>query len=320
MHDHRTEDKIVLKDSPSSPTLTLVGNPNVGKSVIFSLLTGKYVTVSNYPGTTVEISKGSSSFDGGAYRIIDTPGANSLIPRSEDEKVARDMFFDGSPKVIIQVADSKNLRRSLILTSQLAEMGVPMVLALNMADEAKSAGIRIDRKKLAKRLGVPVVETVATEKRGMNKLRAALPSACPADFKVEYHPQVREAVEEIATILPPAQISRESLAVMILSGDRSLDEWLENNCDERQIESIRSIVSRTEKQFADPPAYLIGKRRLDEIDALLEDVMTAQPVRRASWLQVAGNLSQHPVWGIPILAFVLYLLYIFVGQFGGVVS
>ena len=316
MHDHEAGDKIVLKDSATKPTLTLVGNPNVGKSVIFSLLTGKYVTVSNYPGTTVEIAKGSSSFDGGAYRVIDTPGANSFIPRSEDEKVARDMFFDERTKIVIQVADSKNLRRSLILTSQLAEMGTPMVLALNMADEAKSAGIQIDSKALAERLGIPVVETVATEKRGIRKLQAALTSVAAADLKVEYHPRIKEAIEKIAAILPETPISRESLAVMILSEDVSLDKWLHENCTEEQVASIESIIGETQAEFRDPLGYLIGKRRLDVIDDLLREVMTAEPRRGSSLMEKIGNLSQHPIWGLPILAFVLYLIYVFVGQFG----
>ncbi len=316
MHNHDTGDKIVSKDSASAPTLTLVGNPNVGKSVIFSLLTGKYVIVSNYPGTTVEITKGSSSFNGGTYRVIDTPGANSFIPRSEDERVARDMLFEQGPFTVIQVADSKNLRRSLILTSQMAEMGVPMVLALNMADEAKSIGIEIDIGRLADRLGVPVVETVATEKRGMNKLRTSISSARPSGFKVEYHPTIRAAAEKIAAIVPDAPISRESLAVMILAGDQSLDEWLEENCAKEQIDSIKSIVDETQARFAEPLGYLIGKRRLDAIDSLLDEVLTAEPSGGSSWMEMVGNLSQHPVWGIPILVFVLYLIYLFVGQFG----
>lgn len=316
MHRHERDDKIALKDSASAPTVTLVGNPNVGKSVIFSLLTGKYVTVSNYPGTTVEITKGSSSFDGGAYRVIDTPGANSFIPQSEDEKVARDMLFEHDSSIIIQVADSKNLRRSLILTSQMAEMGVPMVLALNMADEAKSAGIRIDAKELSERLGVPVIETVATEKRGIRKLQASLSSAEPPEFKVEYHPRIQAAIEQIAAILPDASITRDSLAIMILSGDRSLDEWLEENCSDTQIEAMRSIVGETQKQFREPLGYLIGKQRLDTIDSLLGEVMTAEQRRRSSLMELAGDLSQHPVWGIPILALVLYFIYLFVGKFG----
>ena len=316
MHGHERDDKVVLKDSASAPTVTLVGNPNVGKSVIFSLLTGKYVTVSNYPGTTVEITKGSSSFDGGAYRVIDTPGANSFIPRSEDEKVARDMLFEHDSSIIIQVADSKNLRRSLILTSQMAEMGVPMVLALNMADEAKSAGIRIDAKKLSERLGVPVIETVATEKRGIRKLQASLSSAEPPEFEVEYYPCIQAAIKQIAAILPDASITRDSLAMMILSGDHSLDEWLEENCSDTQIEAMQSIVQETQKQFREPLGYLIGKQRLDTIDSLLGEVMTAEQRRRSSLMDLAGDLSQHPVWGIPILVLVLYFIYLFVGKFG----
>lgn len=313
---NRTQDKIVLDDSTAKPAIALVGNPNVGKSVLFSLLTGKYVTVSNYPGTTVEIAKGNSSFDGGAYRVIDTPGANSLIPRGEDEKVARDMLLSENSKTVIQVADSKNLRRSLILTSQMAEMGVPMVLALNMADEAKSAGIQVDSKMLSDRLGVPVVETVATERRGLNKLLSSLESASPCRFKVSYHPRIRHAIGELAEILPDSPISKESMATMILAGDSSLDEWLARVCTEDQRRAIHDIVRKTQVHFRDPLAYLIGKQRLEEIDSLLREVMTAEPKRRSSLMNRFGDLSQHPVWGLPILAFVLYLIYLFVGKFG----
>jgi len=315
MH-HDTADKVVLKDSASVPSITLVGNPNVGKSVIFSLLTGKYVTVSNYPGTTVEVSKGSSSFDGGTFRVIDTPGANSLIPRSEDEKVARDMLLEQNSTTVVQVADSKNLRRALILTSQMAEMGVPMMLVLNMADEAKSAGIHIDAKRLAERIGVPVVETVATERRGINRLLSSLASARPSTFRVEYPPDIQAAVEKIAAILPISPVSRESIAVMILSGDQSLEKRLIENCTDAQRETIQSIVDETRVRFRDPLAYVIGKRRLDAIDSLLHEIMTAEESRRTSWMSFAGDLSQHPVWGIPILLLVLYLIYLFVGTIG----
>ncbi|UCD58528.1 MAG: ferrous iron transport protein B [Candidatus Hydrogenedentota bacterium] len=315
MH-HGSDDKVVLRDSVAVPTITLVGNPNVGKSVIFSLLTGKYVTVSNYPGTTVEIAKGTSSFDGGTYRVIDTPGANSLIPRSEDEKVARDMLLMDDSTTVIQVADSKNLRRSLILTSQMAEMGVPMVLALNMSDEAKSAGIRIDAKKLAERLGVPTVETVATERRGINKLISSLSSARACSFKVEHHPHLHAAIEKIAAILPDAPVAKEAIATMVLAGDESLERWLGENCSETQLEAVEAIVKETQSRFRDPLPYLIGKKRLDEIDSLLREVMTTEHGTRSSWMKVVGDLSQHPVWGLPILGMVLYLIYIFVGKFG----
>lgn len=315
MH-HEPHDKVVVKESPSEPLILLVGNPNVGKSVIFSHLTGKYVTVSNYPGTTVEISKGSSSFDGGGHRVIDTPGANSLTPRSEDEKVTRDFILSRDSATVIQVADSKNLRRSLILTSQIAEMGIPMVLALNMADEAKSAGINVDVSKLASVLGVPVVETVATEKRGMNKLVSALGSARPSTFATDFHPGIHKAIEKIAAIIPAGPVSRNAIAIMILAGDQSLDEWLEEKCTQSQLEEIGRIVQQTQAHFREPLPYVISKSRLDQIDAVLDGVMTVEQEERGSWLERFGDLSQHPVWGLPILAVVLYLIYIFVGRFG----
>lgn len=309
-----SSDKVILKDSTSVPSIILVGNPNVGKSVIFSLLTGKYVTVSNYPGTTVEVSKGSSSFDGGTHRVIDTPGANSLIPRSEDEKVARDMLLERDSTTVVQVADSKNLRRSLILTSQMAEMGLPMVLALNMADEAKSLGIRIDTKTLSERLGIPVIETVATEKRGINRLISSLPLARGAGFRIEFQPCIRQSIEKIAEILPELPISRESIAAMILAGDQSLRKWLEERCSDEQLEATQAIAEETQERFRNPLAYVIGKQRLDAIDSLLREVMTAEHKPRSSWMNRVGDLSQHPVWGIPILLVVLYLIYLFVGK------
>jgi ferrous iron transport protein B len=315
MH-HGSHEKAVVKDTASVPTIALVGNPNVGKSVIFSHLTGKYVTVSNYPGTTVEIAKGSSSFDGGLHRVIDTPGANSLIPRSEDEKVARDMLLSQNSTTVVQVADSKNLRRSLILTSQMAEMELPMVLALNMVDEARSAGISIDTKKLSERLGVPVVETVATERRGINKLISLLGSAKPSVFRVEQHPRIREAIEKIAARLPSGPVSREAIAAMLLAGDHSLEDWLKGNCAEEQMEEIDAIVRETQSHFAEPLPYVIGKRRLDQIDSLLGEVLKAESKDRWSWLRLVGDLAQHPVWGLPIVGLVLYFMFVFVGQFG----
>ncbi len=161
----------------ASPRILLVGNPNVGKSVIFGYLTGKYVTVSNYPGTTVEVSRGTMRYGGKTYEVIDTPGVNSLVPQSEDERVTRDMLLSGKPDLIVQVADAKNLRRTLLVTSQLVEFGAPMVLVLNLMDEARSRNIEIDSKALSELYGIPVVQTVATEGEGLYQLFKTLAKA-----------------------------------------------------------------------------------------------------------------------------------------------
>ena len=144
------------KPAPSRPTVALVGNPNVGKSVIFGLLTGKYVIVSNYPGTTVTVSRGTCKQLGKGVEIVDTPGVNSLIPQSEDERVSRDILLEDGKKVI-QVADAKNLRRALLITTQLAEMELPVVLDLNMWDECLERGIDINTQRLQDLLGIQAV-------------------------------------------------------------------------------------------------------------------------------------------------------------------
>lgn len=159
--------------------LALVGNPNVGKSVLFGRLTGSYAVVSNYPGTTVAVTEGKALLAGEVCELVDTPGVNALAGAlSEDEEVTRRIVADTTVDVVVQVADARNLRRGMMLTSQLATFGRPMVLVLNMSDEARAHGVSIDATGLSARLGIPVIETVATEGRGLADVRAALDRAC----------------------------------------------------------------------------------------------------------------------------------------------
>ena len=152
----------------------IVGSPNVGKSVVFNSLTGAYVTVSNYPGTTVNVSRGKAKIEGEEFEIVDTPGMYSLLPITEEERVARLILLAEKPEVILQVVDAKNLERMLPLTLQLIEAGLPIVLDLNMMDETEAAGIEVDVNRLEEELGIPVVATVATTGRGMETLRRRL--------------------------------------------------------------------------------------------------------------------------------------------------
>ncbi|KNF09195.1 ferrous iron transport protein B [Gottschalkia purinilytica] len=151
--------------------IALVGSPNVGKSVIFNRFTGAYVTVSNYPGTTVEVSRGKGKIKGNEYEVIDTPGMYSLMCITEEEKVTRDLLFTEKPKVVIHVIDAKNIKRMLPLTIQLIEAGIDVILVLNIMDEAERMGLKIDVNKLEKELGIPVVPTIAATNKGIDKLK-----------------------------------------------------------------------------------------------------------------------------------------------------
>jgi ferrous iron transport protein B len=155
----------------------LVGNPNVGKSVLFKRLTARYVTVSNFPGTTVEIARAEANLGGQRYEVIDTPGINDFAQRSDDARVTREVLEQNVEATVIQVADAKNLRRALLLTLQLAELRRPSVLVLNMADELEARGGTVDAGRLSQILGLPVVSTVATRGEGVAALVEAVPAA-----------------------------------------------------------------------------------------------------------------------------------------------
>ena len=162
--------------------IVLMGNPNVGKSVVFSRLTGANVISSNYPGTTVDFSKGKMRFEGERVEIIDAPGTYSLEPSNKAEKVASKIYKDAD--VIINVVDATNLERNLYLTLELLEQKILVVIALNLWDETKHLGIHIDEKKLQKILGIPVVPIVALTGEGIKELVSQIKNAAsPENIK-----------------------------------------------------------------------------------------------------------------------------------------
>ncbi len=233
--------------------IILVGNANVGKSVVFSLLTGTYATVSNYPGTTVELMTGDMSLGKQKFRLVDTPGVTSLVPSSEDEQVTRDLLEDQDEKLIIQVADAKNLKRALLLFFELSALKKPLILVLNMADEARQRGVNIDAKKLSQVLGVPVILTVATDGAGISELKKTI-------------------------LQMNVDISRPQQLPVSPSSQRALY---------KKIFEIEKTVVVAES----------GSRKLSEY---------------------FGNITMTSIVGYPVLLFVLYLMYLFVGRFAAI--
>ncbi|HAP93034.1 MAG TPA: iron transporter [Desulfotomaculum sp.] len=158
-------------DTHGLKKVVLVGSPNVGKSVIFNRLTSVYATVSNYPGTTVMVTRGKGYLGGEHVEVVDTPGMYSLLPVTEEETVTRRLLLSEHPEIVIHVVDAKNLSRTLPLTLQLLEAGLPVILDVNIMDEAERMGLRINTEKLSKRLGIPVIATVSTAGRGIKNLK-----------------------------------------------------------------------------------------------------------------------------------------------------
>lgn len=313
MHEHEKREI----DIKGKKKIVLIGNPNVGKSVVFGLLTGKYVTVSNYPGTTVEVAYGKTSFGHKDAICIDTPGVNSLVPRSEDERVTRDILLEEQDRIVVVIADAKNLNRSLLLTLQLIEMGIPLVLDLNMYDEAAERGIKIDVNRLKGILGIDCVETVATEKRGLPKLIQAISSPLKSNFKIDYGKDIESAIAEISSLLPELGAEKRGLSLILLSRDETLKDYLAaKKFDAKIMHKITDIIKRTQAKYARPLSFVIARRRHDGIAKILNQVFSAGHIPVEGFAERLGRVMMHPLWGIPFMAIVLVAVYKFVGEFG----
>lgn len=298
--------------------IILVGNPNVGKSVVFGQLTGRYVTVSNYPGTTVEVSRGEARERGKSVEVIDTPGVYSLLPMSEDERVTRDILMRESGARILQVCDAKNMRRSLLITIQLAEMEVPLILAVNMADEARNRGVMPKLEGVERRFGVPAVATVAVRKKGVDRLLPLLDSATSSPVRIHYGNSIESAISRMEQLLPATTpIGKRALALMLLCGDDSLTPWIAENVDGTNVREMNAVRNRVLEENVADISYRVNQARLAWVDALLSELgEEPSPERGKDWAQVFGKYAMDPLFGIPILLFVLFLAYEFVGVFG----
>lgn len=298
--------------------VVLVGNPNVGKSVVFAYLTGRYVTVSNYPGTTVEITRGKARERDGSVEVIDTPGIYSLLPMSEDERVTRDILMAEPGARVIQVCDAKNMRRSLMITIALAEMEVPLILAVNMADEAIVRGVMPRLDELEKRIGIPAIPTVAVTKKGVDRLMLMSESSNPPPLRISYGEKIESAVTRMEALIPfSAPLGKRALALMLLCGDDSLTQWLAENIRSESIREMNEIRNRVVEDVGEDIAYRVNQIRLRWIDSILEGLWNEpQEARGRNWPQVFGRYAMDPLFGVPILLAVLFLAYEFVGVFG----
>lgn len=231
-------------------TIALVGQPNVGKSVVMNALTGTRAFVSNYPGTTVELTEGTLVFGEKRIKVIDTPGTYSLHSDTEDQRVTQRVLLEGGVDLIINVIDAANLARNLYLTLQLLDLGIPLVVALNQVDRAKAAGLEIDAKKLEDILGVPVVPVVATKCEGLRELVSSIWRG-RVGKPIRFSDQVEEVIghleREIEKVVPEVRGRRRShapraLAIHLMEHDRVDEDLFE------AYPELRALVERLQRQ------------------------------------------------------------------------
>jgi ferrous iron transport protein B len=324
---------------PKARTIAIVGSPNVGKSVLFNALTGAHVIVSNYPGTTVEVSRGPMRLGDETIEVVDTPGMYSLSPITEEERVARTLLRKDGPALVLHVVDAKNLGRMLPVTLQLLEAGLPLMLIINIMDEATRLGITIDCARLEKELGIPVIPTVSVTGEGIDILRSSIADqlAKPASFSCalcshqckafsversalsanQSHPGIRTASAKIAELLQGNYgLTSCAIANLLLSEDTEMLELAEA-LEGKNFPAIRQEIESAKVRLVNPPAYMMLLDRQETANQLIQLACTPATQAPAGPGELLSRWMMRPLTGLPILFLVLFFgLYLFVGRLG----
>lgn len=277
-HCHESNIKIDLPEHGRK--IVLAGNPNVGKSVFFNAFTGIYVDVSNYPGTTLDISYGRYGED----MIIDTPGVYGISSFNDEERIARDVIL--SADIVVNVVDAVHLERDLFLTQQIIDTGVPVLIALNMVDDAKRQGIKVDVDLLEHLLGVPVIESVAIKGIGIDEVKKSINKAKPG---VISHANLQVMLTKMHT-----RVASQGEALLVLEGDPVVSER----------HGLKPAKHREE-------IYLMRRQRVNDVVGHV----IAEVKEGADFKTKLGRWMIKPVTGVPILLAVLYFMYQAIGVF-----
>jgi ferrous iron transport protein B len=317
-------DKALTRHAGAKPlTIALAGNPNCGKSALFNALTGIRQKTGNWPGVTVERKEGRLELDGRAVIVIDLPGIYSLDAGSPDERITRDYLLSREADLIVNVVDASNLERNLYLSVQILEMGVPLVVALNMMDMARRRGVLIDTERLSRELGCPVVPVVAVTQEGVTELKAralAVASGLQVGgFSLAHEECVEAAVADLAPRLSAAA-DRETprgnarwLTLKLLEGDHAAVR-LADPATLVKAEHWRGLIRDRSGEDAD---IHIADTRFGHAHALAHRVIRQRG--HAGWTlsDSIDRVVLSRVWGIPLFLLVMYLMFVFTVGLGG---
>lgn len=268
-----------LSANENPKKIVLAGNPNTGKSVFFNYLTGMYVDVSNYPGTTLEISSGRFGGD----EVIDTPGVYGISSFNDEERVARDVILQAD--LVVNIVNATHLERDLFLTQQIIDTGLPVIVVVNMMDESEKVGLNIDLGLLEKELGTPVIPAVAVHKKGLDLLAKSLYNAKVGNYSLEWEQSLEPLI---------AKTGNRGEALLILEGDPEIAA-----------------------KYKLPPGNLredIYRKRRERVNEIVSRVVKTDKAKEG-FSRTLGKLLLHPLAGWPVLIGALWLMYQFIGVF-----
>lgn len=301
--------------------IALAGNPNAGKTSIFNGLTGAHQKVANFPGVTVEKRVGFRRFENYDITFVDLPGTYSLTAYSQDERVAREYILNENPDIIINVIDSGNLERSLYLTTQLIEMGVHIIIDLNMWDEARESGIDIDISKLSELLGAPVVKTIGSRGQGIDKLlETTISLAVNGNHNhrhppVSYGPKLDDVVNELSCEITKCGncqgCNPRWLAVKLLEGDEEVKtRWVPPGKISGELDkAVNKSVNHLKITGNDDTELIVTEGRYGYVAGIVREVVKKPPTDRMKMSTQVDNIITHRWLGYPIFFFLMWLIF-----------
>ncbi len=300
--------------------VALAGNPNSGKTTIFNNLTGANQHVGNFPGVTVEKKEGRFNYRDYRITLIDLPGTYSLSAYSIEEIIARNFIIHEKPDVIIDIVDASNIERNLYLTTQISELGMPIILALNMSDMAKNSGLMIDYNYLSKLLGVPVVPTVGNKNKGMKELLEAVIDLIENGFELEpaavkygkeFEKEISRLTELIAKDSQKTNGYKEDwLSLKLIENDSEVNKLISGHS---QADDIFKRAARSRQRlkslYGDEPSTVITDKRYGFISGACSEATTMTAERRHDISDTIDYLLIHPVLGLPMFAILMWLVF-----------
>lgn len=309
MNRHMPHQTAVLPEVREGTVLVaLAGQPNVGKSTLFNLLTGLHQHVGNWPGKTVERKEGRFTYGGVSYRLVDLPGTYSLTANSPEEVIAREFILQERPDVVIAVVDAATLERSLYLVAELLALPAPVVVALNMMDVARQEGMEIEPEVLQAALGVPVVPMTATRGEGVEALLETV--ARVARGEVPYSPrlpQIREdhrpVLEELEGLIlgyVPAPYPREWVALKLLEGDPEVTRMMRETLPQERWERVHALL-----RAHDDAQVAVASGRYEWVGRMVRAAVRRPRVGQIGLTERLDRWATHPVFGLGILALIL---------------
>jgi ferrous iron transport protein B len=302
-------------------TIALAGNPNSGKTTIFNNLTGARQKVGNWPGVTVEKKEGTAIYNGYTVRVVDLPGTYSLTAYSQEEIIARNYIFEEKPHLVVDVIDASNLERNLYLASQLIDLGVKLVFALNMVDLAHSRGQIIDHEQLALLMGVPIIPTVGTKNQGTKELLEAIVRVAEDRASVTRHIHIdygRELEEEIAKVQGTIRSARSSMdehharwiGIKLLENDEEVIKEIEKKPRKKGIlDQLQRSKLRLQQILGDDPESLIADRRYGFIHGALTETLRHSKKDRRYLSDQVDTVLTNRLFGFPIFIFFIWAMF-----------